>query len=318
MLYLDYSRSHDQWIPNYFGGRENLEAIDFLKQLNTEVYARCPGAMTIAEESTSWPGVSRSAFSGGLGFGFKWNMGWMNDMLRYMSKEPIHRKYHHSDLTFSMLYAFHENFILPLSHDEVVHGKRSLLDKMPGDAWQKFANLRLLYGFMYGHPGKKLLFMGGEFGQWNEWNYRRTLDWDLLDHDAHRGVQRFLQDLNRLYRSQLALHGTDFDPEGFAWIDCQDMDNGVVSFVRRAPGGREPLIFIFNFAPVVRHGYRLGVPEDGFYRELINSDAALYGGGNVGNEGGVRAEPLPWHAHPQSLALLLPPLGMLALLREKG
>ena len=318
MLYLDYSRPHDQWIPNSCGGRENLEAIDFLKRLNTEVYARCPGAMTIAEESTSWPGVSRPTFAGGLGFGFKWNMGWMNDMLRYMSKEAIHRKFHHSELTFSMLYAFHENFILPLSHDEVVHGKRSLLDKMPGDVWQKFANLRLLYGFMYGHPGKKLLFMGCEFGQWNEWNHQRALDWELLDQDAHGGVQRLLQDLNRFYRSQPALHATDFDPEGFAWIDCQDVENSVVSFVRRPRGGEAPLIFVFNFTPVPRHGYRLGVPGKGFYRERINSDAAAYGGSNVGNGGGVRTEARPWHGQAHSLVLQLPPLGMLALQLQEG
>jgi len=318
MLYLDYSRPHDQWIPNYYGGRENLEAIDFLRQLNTEVYARCPGAMTIAEESTAWPAVSRPTYAGGLGFGFKWNMGWMNDVLRFMAKDPVHRKYHHSDLTFGMLYAFHENFILPLSHDEVVHGKRSLLDKMPGDAWQKFANLRLLFGFMYGHPGKKLVFMGGEIGQWNEWNYQQNLDWNLLEYEPHRGVQRFLKDLNKLYRSQPPLHQSDFRPEGFEWIDCQDVENNVVAFARRGSGPQDLLVFAFNFTPLPREGYRLGVPQAGSYRELLNSDAAMYGGSNVGNGGGVVAEPVPWHAHQHSIELRLPPLGMLVLRPESG
>ena len=313
MLYLDYSRPGDEWVPNYFGGRENLEAIDFLKQLNTEVYARCPGAMTIAEESTAWPAVSRPIYGGGLGFGFKWNMGWMNDVLRYMSQDPIYRKYHYPDLTFGLLYAFHENFILPLSHDEVVHGKRSLLDKMPGDAWQKFANLRLLYAFMYAHPGKKLLFMGSELGQWKEWNHRQSLDWNLLEHEPHRGVQLFLKDLNQFYRARPALHRADFKPEGFEWIDCQDVENSVVAFARRCAEADELLVFVFNFTPVPREEYRLGVPQKGFYRELLNSDAAVYGGSNVGNDGGVGTEAIPWHAHQHSLELRLPPLGMLVL-----
>jgi len=317
MLYLDYSRPHDAWVPNYYGGRENLEAIDFIKQLNTEIYARCPGAMVIAEESTSWPGVSQPTYSGGLGFGFKWNMGWMNDVLRYMSKDPVHRKFHHSDLTFGMLYAFQENFILPLSHDEVVHGKRSLLDKMPGDAWQKMANLRLLLGFMYGHPGKKLLFMGGELGQWNEWNYRQSLDWDLLDFEPHRGVQLLLKDLNQLYRGNPALYQTDFNPEGFEWIECQDVENSVFSFARRSAGGKELLVFVLNFTPIPRRNYRMGVPEGGFYRELINSDAALYGGSNIGNDGGMEAQAVPWHQYQHSVEIQLPPLGMLVLRREE-
>lgn len=316
MLYLDYSRSPGEWVPNYWGGRENLEAIDFLKRLNTQVYARCPGAMTIAEESTTWPGVSQPTYAGGLGFGFKWNMGWMNDVLRYMSKDPVYRKFHHQDLTFGLLYVYRENFILPLSHDEVVHGKRSLLDKMPGDAWQKFANLRLLFAFMYGHPGKKLLFMGGEFGQWREWNHEQALDWHLLQDEAHRGIQRWVRDLNQLYRSQPALYRTDFRGDGFEWIDCQDVENSVVSFVRREPTTGEMLLFVFNFTPVPREGYRLGAPRPGAYRELLNSDAAVYGGSNVGNGGGVLAEPIPWHAHRQSLQLRLPPLGALVLQPE--
>ena len=317
MLYLDYSRSGDEWVPNYYGGRENLEAIDFLKQLNSEVYARCPGVMTIAEESTAWPAVSRPTYGGGLGFGFKWNMGWMNDVLRYMSKDPIHRKYHYTDLTFGLLYAFQENFILPLSHDEVVHGKRSLLDKMPGDAWQKFANLRLLYAFMYAHPGKKLLFMGSELGQWKEWNHRQSLDWNLLEHEPHRGLQLFLKDLNQFYCTQPALHRTDFRPEGFEWIDSQDVENSVVAFARRCAEADELLVFVFNFTPVPRQMYRLGVPQKGFYRELLNSDAMVYGGSNVGNDGGVDAESIPCHGHPHSLELRLPPLGMLVLKPEK-
>jgi 1,4-alpha-glucan branching enzyme len=316
MLYLDYSRPHDAWVPNSYGGRENLEAIDFIKQLNIEIYARCPGVMVIAEESTSWPGVSRPTYSGGLGFGFKWNMGWMNDVLRYMSKDPVHRKFHHSDLTFGMLYAFQENFILPLSHDEVVHGKRSLLDKMPGDAWQKMANLRLLFGFMYGHPGKKLLFMGGELGQWNEWNHRQGLDWDLLEFEPHRGVQLLVRDLNQLYRGNPALYQTDFNPEGFEWIECQDVENSVFSFARRSAGGEELLVFVLNFTPIPRRSYRMGVPEKGYYRELINSDAALYGGSNIGNDGGVEAQATPWHQYQHSVEIQLPPLGMLILRRE--
>ena len=312
MLYLDYSRPPGVWVPNRWGGRENLEAIDFLRTLNTAVHGQFPGIMVIAEESTAWPGVSRPTYAGGLGFGLKWNMGWMHDVLRYLSKDPVHRKYHHGDLTFSMLYAYHENFVLPLSHDEVVHGKRSLLGKMPGDPWRMFANLRLLLGFQCGHPGKKLLFMGGEFGQWREWDWQSALDWHLLDEAPHRGVQALVRDLNRLYREHPALHATDFAPAGFQWIDCQDADNGVVSFLRRHPDG-DLLVFVLNMTPVVRYDYRIGVPFGGLYREVLNTDAALYGGSNAGNLGLVRAEEQPWHALPCSVALLVPPLAMLVL-----
>ncbi len=311
MLYLDYSRRDGEWVPNRHGGRENLEAITFLHELNTEVYARCPGAVTIAEESTAWPAVSQPVYAGGLGFGFKWNMGWMNDVLDYMSKDSVHRKWHHGDLTFSMAYAYHENFVLPLSHDEVVHGKGSLLAKMPGDDWQKFANLRLLYGFMFGHPGKKLLFMGAELAPWNEWGHERALDWSLLLHDAHRGVQQWLKDLNALYCGRAALHCTDAEQSGFVWIDCQDMENSVIAFMRRA--GDEELIFVCNFTPVLRESYRLGVPRAGAYRELLNSDASEYGGSGAGNSGGAIARGDAWHGQPASLDLRLPPLGMLVL-----
>lgn len=317
MLYLDYSRREGEWVPNAYGGRENLEAIDFLKQLNTAVYARCPGAMMIAEESTSWPAVSRPVYAGGLGFGFKWNMGWMNDVLRYMQKEPVHRRYHQADLTFGMLYAYHENFVLPLSHDEVVHGKGSLVAKMPGDAWQKLANLRLLYGFMYGHPGKKLLFMGAELAQWGEWSHQGQLDWHLLDDPAHRGVYHWLRDLNRLYRERGALHRTDAQPAGFEWIDCLDSEHSVVAFLRRVEG-EQTLIFAGNFTPVPREAYRLGLPEAGAYREVLNSDAEIYGGGGVGNGGGVQAEEVSWHGRPYSALFRLPPLGVLVLEREEG
>ena len=312
MLYLDYSRKAGEWVPNRNGGRENLEAIEFLKELNTAVYARCPGAVMIAEESTAWPAVSRPVYAGGLGFGFKWNMGWMNDVLHYMAHEPVHRKWHHGDLTFSMIYAYHENFVLPLSHDEVVHGKGSLLAKMPGDDWQKFANLRLLYGFMYGHPGKKLLFMGAELAPWHEWRHAGQLDWSLLQYAPHRGIQQWLRDLNALYCQQPSLHKTDADPRGFAWIDCLDMENSVVSFLRRAEGGRD-LIFACNFTPVPRDVYRLGVPSVGRYRELLNSDAQFYGGSGVGNSGEVVASASSWHSQPASLELRLPPLGILVL-----
>jgi 1,4-alpha-glucan branching enzyme len=312
MLYLDYSRKAGEWVPNRHGGRENLEAIEFLKELNTAVYARCPGAVMIAEESTAWPAVSRPVYAGGLGFGFKWNMGWMNDVLHYMAHEPVHRKWHHGDLTFSMIYAYHENFVLPLSHDEVVHGKGSLLAKMPGDDWQKFANLRLLYGFMYGHPGKKLLFMGAELAPWHEWRHAGQLDWSLLQYAPHRGIQQWLRDLNALYCQQPSLHKTDADPRGFAWIDCLDMENSVVSFLRRAEGGRD-LIFACNFTPVPRDVYCLGVPSVGRYRELLNSDAQFYGGSGVGNSGEVVASASSWHSQPASLELRLPPLGILVL-----
>ncbi|MFH1566434.1 MAG: 1,4-alpha-glucan branching protein GlgB [Gemmatimonadota bacterium] len=313
MLYLDYSRRSGEWVPNRFGGRENLEAIELLKSVNTMVYGRFPGAMTIAEESTAWPAVSRPTYAGGLGFGFKWNMGWMHDVLRYMSKEPVHRKHHHSDLTFGMLYAYHENFVLPLSHDEVVHGKGSLLDKMPGDEWQRFANLRLLYAYMYGHPGKKLLFMGGELGVWTEWDYRRSLEWHILEYPRHRGVQSLVRDLNHLYRSRPALHATDSEPTGFEWIDCQDVEQNVLSFLRRGRTPGEELVFACNFSPVVREGYCVGVPRPGPYREVLNTDASLYGGGDVGNAGAVVARPEPWHNQPASTRLVLPPLAIVVL-----
>lgn len=315
MLYLDYSRGEGEWIPNEYGGRENLEAVAFLRRLNEEVYRTYPDVQTIAEESTAWPMVSRPTYVGGLGFGLKWDMGWMHDTLQYMSRDPVHRKYHHHELTFRGLYAFHENFVLPLSHDEVVHGKGSLLSKMPGDPWQKFANLRLLFGYMYAQPGKKLLFMGGEFGQWQEWNHETSLDWHLTDHPFHAGVQQWVRDLNRFYREEPALHELDVDPAGFAWIDPHDADNSVVSLLRRAPGGRM-VVAVCNFTPVPRVEYRVGVPRSGWWREALNSDAREYGGSGLGNLGGTSAEPVPSHGHPSSLRLVLPPLGALFFVHE--
>ena len=317
MLYLDYGRREGEWRPNKYGGRENLEAVAFLKRLNETVYRYHPDVMTIAEESTAWPMVSRPTNLGGLGFGYKWNMGWMHDILHYTSKDPLHRKFHHNDLTFGLLYAWTENFVLSLSHDEVVYGKKSLHDKMPGDDWQQFASLRTLFGFMYGHPGKKLLFMGGEFGQTNEWYHETSLDWDLLEMGPyHRGLQRMVQDLNQLYRSEPALHEEDFTPAGFQWIDCNDWEGSTVSFLRRAHDPGNFLVFVCNFTPVVRSSYRLGVPRGGFYRERLNTDAALYGGGNVGNGGGVMADAVPQHGHPFSVRLTLPPLATLVLQPE--
>jgi len=313
MLYLDYSRKPGEWIPNEYGGRENLAAIAFLKRLNEVIHGRHPGVLTIAEESTAWPAVSRPTYLGGLGFSLKWNMGWMNDTLKYMELDPVFRKYHHNGVTFSMLYAFTENFILPLSHDEVVHEKNSLLHKMPGDMWQQFANLRLLYGYLYGHAGKKLLFMGGEFGQRAEWNYDTSLEWHLLEFESHRGLQRLVADLNRLYTAEPPLHEVDFDWRGFEWLDCNDADSSVLSFVRRAKDAEDFLVVVANFTPVVRENYRVGVPGAGFYREVMNTDAAVYGGSNVGNLGGVEAEPVPWLGHSYSLNLRLPPLGALFL-----
>jgi len=312
MLYLDYSRKEGEWVPNRYGGRENLEAIEFLKELNSVVYARCAGVAMIAEESTAWPSVSSPVHAGGLGFGFKWNMGWMNDCLHYMESDPIHRKWHHGSLTFSMVYAYHENFVLPLSHDEVVHGKKSLLGKMPGDDWQKFANLRALYGFMFGHPGKKLLFMGAEMAPWDEWNHEQSLDWQLLEYEPHCGVQQWVRDLNMLYCNEPALHETDTDPQGFAWVDCLDRDQSTVAFVRRAPG-REDLIFACNFTPVPRQDYRLGVAKPGCYREVLNSDAHCYGGSGIGNGGMLAADEVASHGYAASLSLQLPPLSVLVL-----
>jgi 1,4-alpha-glucan branching enzyme len=308
MLYLDYSREPGEWIPNAFGGRENLEAIAFLRRMNELVFADSSGATTAAEESTAWPMVSRPTHVGGLGFGFKWNMGWMHDTLAYMAQAPVHRKYHHDKMTFGLLYGFSENFILPLSHDEVVHGKGSLIGRMPGDRWQRFANLRAYFGFMWSHPGKKLLFMGGEFAQEGEWNHDIGLDWHLLDGAEHRGVQNLVRDLNTLYRTEPCLHTLDTEPEGFSWIDGNDRDQSVLSFLRRGRGERELAVAVAHFTPVVRQGYRIGVPLPGRYVERINTDAAAYGGGNVGNGGAVLAEDKPWHGLPYSLTLVLPPL----------
>jgi len=313
MIYLDYSREAGEWIPNMFGGNENLEAIDFLKQLNEICHREHPGILTVAEESTSWSGVSRPTYLGGLGFSLKWNMGWMNDTLRYMSLDPVYRKYEHGSLTFSMIYAFSENFILPLSHDEVVHGKRALLDKMPGDLWQKFANLRLLYAYMYGHPGKKLLFMGAELAQWREWNHDESIDWHLLRWRDHQGVLKLVRDLNTLYRTEASLHEVDFDWQGYEWLELHDWENSVLAFLRRAKDPDDSMVVICNFTPVVRDHYRIGVPTGGFYREALNSDADFYGGSNVGNQGGVWAIPEPYAGRRFHLSLRLPPLGVLYL-----
>ncbi|MFP5348462.1 MAG: 1,4-alpha-glucan branching protein GlgB [Gammaproteobacteria bacterium] len=311
MLYLDYSRKPGEWVPNVYGGHENLEAIGFLRTLNETAYRERGDIQTIAEESTAWPMVSRPTHVGGLGFGLKWNMDWMHDTLDYLGRDPVHRKHHHDKLTFSIWYAFAENFVLPLSHDEVVYGKRSLFDKMPGDAWQKFANLRLLFGYQYTHPGKKLIFMGGEFGQGQEWSHERSLDWHLLDDPRHAGVKRWVRDLNTLYRGEPALHAQDTDPAGFAWVDFHDQAQSVVSYLRR--GGDRTVLVVANFTPVPRHNYRIGVPQGGFWRELANSDAALYGGSGLGNWGGAEATPIPEHGHYHSLTLTLPPLALLIL-----
>jgi len=313
MLYLDYSRKQGQWIPNRFGGRENLEAIDFLKKLNELTHHDHPGILTIAEESTAWPMVSRPTYVGGLGFDYKWNMGWMHDLLDYFEADPIYRRYRQERITFSLMYAFSENFILPLSHDEVVHLKHSLLDKMPGDLWQKFANLRALYAFMYGHPGKKLLFMGGEFGQWHEWNYDASLDWHLLHYESHQKLQRFVRDLNHLYTNEPSLYQIDTDWQGFNWVDFRDSDNSVVAFLRKAKNPDDFLLFACNLTPVPRYGYRLGVPRSGLYQEVLNSDADIYGGSNVGNLGSVQAEDVPSHGHNWSVSLALPPLAVVVM-----
>jgi 1,4-alpha-glucan branching enzyme len=312
MLYLDYSRAHGEWVPNVHGGRENLEAIHFLKCFNEACYAHFPGIMTIAEESTAWPGVSRPTYLGGLGFGLKWNMGWMHDFLSYMQKDPVYRRFHQSDITFSLIYAFHEHFVLVLSHDEVVHGKGSLLAKMPGDRWQKFANLRMFYAWMYAHPGKKLLFMGGEFGQWREWNHNQSLDWHLTQEPAHDGLRRLIQHLNHLYRTEPAFSDQDDSYAGFEWIDFHDSDNSVVTFKRKSATG-QILVFVINATPVVRESYRVGVSQEGWYEEIINTDAATYGGSNIGNFGGVHSEPTPWQGRSHSLSLRLPPLALVGL-----
>jgi 1,4-alpha-glucan branching enzyme len=314
MLYLDYSRRPGEWVPNQFGGREDLEAVAFLKELNEVLHRDEPGVVSAAEESTAWPGVSRPTYLGGLGFGFKWNMGWMHDTLGYFQQDPIHRRYHHHELTFSLVYAFTENFILPLSHDEVVHGKGSLIDKMPGDRWQKLANLRSLYAFMWAHPGKKLLFMGQEFAQSAEWSHDRSLDWHLLEHGEHAGVQALVRDLNRTLKATPALYEVDFDGRGFYWIEPNDADANVVAFAR---AGEDPaqdvLVCVCNLSPVPRPGYRLGLPRAGRWVEALNTDSSFYGGTDTGNLGGVEAEPLPWHDQPSSAEVTLPPLGVLWL-----
>lgn len=318
MLYLDYGRRESEWIPNRYGGKENLEAIEFLKNLNEQIYAVFPDVMTIAEESTAWPLVSRPVYVGGLGFGLKWNMGWMHDVLGYMSQDPVFRSYHHNQITFGLVYAFNENFVLPLSHDEVVYGKSSLLRKMPGDEWQKFANLRLLYGFMFGHPGKKLLFMSGEFGQWSEWNHDASLDWNLLETSLHYALKRWVRDLNTLYRGQPALHEVDCGAGGFAWVDCHDFQRSIIGFLRRGRDPDDQLLFVCNFTPIVRQNYRVGVPQEGFWKEVLNSDAPLYGGSGQGNFGGLETVPLPLHGQPFSLNVTLPPLGVLVFRRDSS
>jgi len=309
MLYLDYSRKAGEWIPNEFGGREDLDAVSFLKELNETLFENVPGVISAAEESTAWPGVSRPTYVGGLGFGFKWNMGWMHDTLVYFQKDPVYRRFHHHTLTFSLLYAFTENFILPLSHDEVVHGKRSLLDKMPGDRWQKFANLRALYAYMWAHPGKKLLFMGGELGEWEEWNAEGSLHWNLLEYAEHAGVQSLVRDLNRVYRETAALWERDFDGDGFRWLEANDAANNVLAFARWDSSGERPVVCVLNLSPVPRYDYRVGMPICCEWREVLNTDAAFYGGSGVGNLGTVEAEAVPWHDQPFSASVTLPPLG---------
>ncbi|HTW89705.1 MAG TPA: 1,4-alpha-glucan branching protein GlgB [Candidatus Binataceae bacterium] len=308
MLYLDYARRAGDWIPNRYGGRENLDAVEFIRQLNETVYRLNPGATMVAEESTAWGAVSRPTYVGGLGFGFKWDMGWMHDTLRYFTLDPIHRRFHHQDLTFGFLYAWSENFILPLSHDEVVHGKSAMLSKMPGDRWQQFANLRSLYGYMWAHPGKKLLFMGSEFGQWREWYHGESLDWHLCQYEEHRGLQLLVRDLNRLYREEPALWEGDPEPAGFQWVDLHNADENVIAFLRIAPQSGRRLLCVCNFAPVVRRNYRVGAPAEGVYHEILNTDSTFYAGSDVGNGGALAAEPIPWHGLPHSLNLTLPPL----------
>ena len=311
MLYLDYGRKEGEWIPNKYGGKENIEAIDFLKRFNEMVYTNYPDVQTIAEESTAWPMVSRPSYVGGLGFGMKWNMGWMHDTLDYFSTDPVFRKYHHNQLTFSIWYAFSENFVLPLSHDEVVHGKGALFGKMSGDEWQKYANLRLLYGYMYGHPGKKLLFMGVEFAQWKEWNHDESLEWHVLQDPFHQGVQRWVRDLNHLYKAEPALYELDFSIEGFEWIDFHNWEQSIISFMRKGRSSDEPVLVICNLTPVPRYNYRVGVPQGGFWKEVLNSDAKIYSGSGHGNSGGLETSPVPAHGKYHSLSITLPPLGIL-------
>jgi 1,4-alpha-glucan branching enzyme len=313
MLYLDYGRKEGNWIPNIYGGKENIEAISFLRQLNAEVYREFPDVQTIAEESTAWPMVSRPTYTGGLGFGMKWNMGWMHDILDYFSNDPVFRKYHHNQLLFSIVYAFSENYMLSLSHDEVVYGKGSLLNKMPGDDWQKFANLRLLLGYMYAHPGKKLLFMGDEFGQRREWNHEDSLDWHLLQVPQHQGVQQWLKHLHILYRGEPALHELDVEPGGFEWVDCADWEKSIISFLRIGKTAGDYLLVVCNFTPVMRYDYRVGVPAGGYWKEVLNSDAGEYGGSGHGNLGGINAMPVPYHGRYHSFPLIVPPLGIIFL-----
>jgi len=317
MLYLDYGRKKNEWIPNEKGGRENIEAIEFLKNLNKTIYANYPDVVTIAEESTAWPSVSRPVDTGGLGFGLKWNMGWMHDVLSYFSKDPLYRKHHHDQLTFSLEYAFTENFILPFSHDELVYGKRSLIGRMPGDNWQKFANLRLLLGLMFAHPGKKMLFMGSEFAQWKEWNHDTALDWELLKCPAHQGIQSWVKDLNRLYRKEPSLYEMDFKSEGFQWIDCKDQEKSIISFIRKGKNKDSQMIAVCNFAPEVRSDYKIGVPKSGLWEEVLNSDAKEYGGSGQGNLGRIKTKPISCHGMGQSLPLTLPPLGIIILKTPK-
>jgi 1,4-alpha-glucan branching enzyme len=316
MLYLDYSRPKSEWVPNMFGGNENLDAISFLRRFNEEVYRHYPAVQTIAEESTAWPMVSRPTYVGGLGFGLKWDMGWMHDTLHYLAHDPIHRRFHHNELTFRLIYAFSENYVLPLSHDEVVHGKGSLLSKMPGDDWQKFANLRLLFGYMYAQSGKKLLFMGGEFGQWDEWKHEQSIDWHLTQWPPHAGLQKWVEDLNHVYRREPALHELDCSPSGFECIDCGDADNSVLSFLRKGRTTDDLILFVGNCTPVPRTGYRIDVPRGGHWKEVLNSDAPVYGGSGMGNFGGVNAEPSAFHWRPYSLYLTLPPLSVLIFKSE--
>ncbi len=318
MLYLNYGRRDGEWIPNKYGGKENLEAIALLRRFNEEVYKNYSDVQTVAEESTSWPMVSRPLYVGGLGFGMKWDMGWMHDMLAYMSEDPIHRKFHHNKLTFRMIYSFNENFVLPLSHDEVVYGKGSLLRKMPGDDWQRFANLRLLFGVMYAQPGKKLLFMGGEFGQWNEWYHETSLDWNLLEHPSHSGVQRWVTDLNQLYKNEPALHELDFDQAGFEWIDCNDSQQSTLSLLRKGRSTEDTIVIACNFTPVPHHNYRVGVPEGGLWREILNSDAQDYDGSGQGNFGAVGAETTSFHGRPYSVNITLPPLAIVYFKRDEA
>jgi 1,4-alpha-glucan branching enzyme len=317
ILYLDYARKEGEWIPNEYGGHENIEAIAFLKRLNEAAYGKFGDIQTIAEESTAWPMVSRPTYVGGLGFGMKWMMGWMHDTLQYFSKDPVYRKHYHNLLTFSLWYAFNENFVLPLSHDEVVYRKGSLVGKMSGDEWQRFANLRLLYGYMYGHPGKKLLFMGSEFGQVREWNHEESLEWHVLQYRYHQGIQQWIKDLNHCYRTEPALHELDFSPEGFQWVDFQDWEQSTISFIRKRKKSDEVILVVFNFTPVPRRNYRVGVPRGGYWQEVLNSDATVYGGSGHGNLGGVEAAPIPAHGRELSVSLVLPPLGVI-FLKNKG